>query len=681
MKDTSTELPQYCGVSDSDANGNFFGAWIGHPAILGGLLILLTFVAYLPTLHCGFIWDDDLYVTQNPMLTDAHGLREIWFSDHTQSQYFPLVYTTFRFERALWGLNPFGYHLANVLLHGINAVLVWMVLKRLFAPGAWLAAVIFALHPVEVETVAWVAELKNLESFLFYLLALFAWMKFTEPASLPPWRYYSLALAFFVLALFAKTTACTLPAAMVLILWLRGQRLDAARVIQILPFLSIGMVMGLLTVWWEKHLGDYDQSFGLAFSWPQRLLIAARALWFYAGKLVWPVHLTIIYPQWDINAARPEQYIPVAACIAVAIVLWVWRKKIGRGAIAGVVFFVAALSPLLGFIVEGSFHYTYVADHYQYNASIGLIAIFAALAWRCLAHTPAWLPFQAGLLLILGTLTWRQCAPYHDLEALWRDTLAKNPSSWMAHHNLGVVLFEQGRLDDALEQYQQAVALYPQGDAEQSDLGTALLEKGLYPEAIQHLKAALAINPKLFQAQNSLGLAYDKTGNYDQAILCYREALQLDPHALGTFLNLGSVLEQQGKPDEAADVYRAAIEHFPAEVEPFRRLAVILSQEGLYSEAIQTCRQGLQAAPDNEALWLGLGNACLAQTNYTEAAASYQKALQIDPASAGLHYNLAIVLEYQGRMDAARQELGKSLQLDPGFAPANRALLLLNLQR
>ncbi len=681
MKDTSNELVQNRGVSDFDTNGNRFGTWIRHPPFLAGLLILLTFFAYLPALHCGFIWDDDLYVTQNPMLTDARGLREIWFSAHTQSQYFPLVYTTFRFEHALWGLNSFGYHLVNVLLHGINAALVWMVLRRLSVPGAWLAAAIFALHPVEVESVAWVAELKNLESFLFYLLALLAWMKFTWPAAKPPWRFYALALASFVLALFAKTTACTLPAAMLLILWLRGQRLDAARAIRILPFLFIGMAMGLLTVWWEKHLGDYVQSFGLAFSWPQRLLIAARALWFYAGKLAWPVPLTIIYPQWDINTARPEQYIPVAACIAVAIALWVWRKKIGRGAIAGVVFFVAALSPLLGFIVEGSFHYTYVADHYQYNASIGLIAIFAALAWRCLAQTPAWLPFQAALLLILGTLTWRQCAPYHDLETLWRDTLAKNPNSWMAHHNLGVVLFEQGRLDDALEQYQQAVALYPGGDAEQSDLGTALLEKGLYPEAIQHLKAALAINPKLFQAQNSLGLAYDKTGNDDQAILCYREALQLDLNALGTRLNLGSALERQGKPDEAADVYRAAIERFPAEVEPFRRLALILSHEGQYTQAIQTCRQGLQAMPDNEALWLALGNACLAQTNYTAAAASYQKALQIDPASAGLHYNLAIVLEYQGQIDAARQELGKALQLDPGFAPANRALFLLNLQK
>ena len=331
MKDTTIELPQNHGVSKSDAIAHQNGIGTRHPALLAGLLILLTLFAYLPALDCGFIWDDDLYVTQNPMLTDAHGLHEIWFSAHTQSQYFPLVYTTFRLERDLWGLNPFGFHLVNILLHGLNAALVWMVLRRLQVAGAWLAAAIFALHPVEVETVAWVAELKNLESLFFYLLALLAWMKFTELPGRPPWHYYALALASFLLALFAKTTACTLPAAMVLVLWLRGQRLDWARAVQILPFLLAGLGLGLLTIWWEKHLGDYAQSFGLAFSFTQRLLIATRALWFYAGKLIWPAHLSIIYPRWDINAAQPAQYLPLAGCAAMAVALWVWREKLAVG--------------------------------------------------------------------------------------------------------------------------------------------------------------------------------------------------------------------------------------------------------------------------------------------------------------------------------------------------------------
>jgi protein O-mannosyl-transferase len=652
-----------------------------HPAVLAAWLILLTVAAYLPALHCGFIWDDDIYVTQNALLTDTHGLREIWFSAHTQSQYFPLVYTTLRLEREIWGLNPLGYHLVNILLHGFNVVLLWMVLRRLQIPGAWLAAAIFALHPVEVETVAWISELKNIESLLFYLLALLAWIKFFEPGDRTRWPYYMLALVSYFLALFAKTTACTLPAAMALVLWLRGQRFDGLRAAQILPFVGAGLAMGLLTIWWEKHLGDYEESFGLAFTFMERWLIATRALWFYTGKLIWPANLTISYPLWDINATHLAQYLPMAGCVAVAGALWFWREKIGRGPIAGVVFFVAALSPLLGFIVEGSFHYTYVADHYQYNASIGLIAIFAALSWHWLSQSRIWLPFQAALLLLLGVLTWRQCAPYHDLETLWRDTLKKNPNSWMAHHNLGIVLFQQGQLDEALDQYQQAVALYPGGDREQGDFGTALLEKGNYPEAIQHLETAVSINPKLFQAQNSLGLAYAKTGDDDRAIAHFREALKLNPDAMGALINLGNALKRQGKLDEAAATYRDAVVRFPQETEPRYRLALVLSAKQDFAGAIQTCREGLQGAPNDADLWLILGNACLAQTNYAEAADSYQKALQIVPTNAGIHYNLGITLGLEGKTEAERRELTECLQLDPNFSPARQELLSLGPQK
>src|ERR1700728_3513974 len=163
-------------------------------ALQAALILLGIFIVYFPALHGRFIWDDDMYVTNNPLLTAPDGLRRIWFSQHFQSQYFPLVYTTLRLEHALWGLNSFGYHIVNVLLHGGNALLVWALLQRLAVPGAWLAAAIFALHPVEVESVAWMTELKNTESTLFYLLALLAWLKFIGIEKTPAWRYYALAL-------------------------------------------------------------------------------------------------------------------------------------------------------------------------------------------------------------------------------------------------------------------------------------------------------------------------------------------------------------------------------------------------------------------------------------------------------------------------------------------------------
>jgi tetratricopeptide (TPR) repeat protein len=613
------------------------------------------------------------------MLTATNGLQQIWFSAHTQSQYFPLVYTTFKYERALWGLNPLGYHLVNILLHGVNAVLVWIILKRLQVPGAWLAAAMFALHPVQVETVAWVSELKNIESLLFYLLALLAWMKFTDTPARPSWPYYGLALAAYLLALFAKTTACTLPVALLLVLWLRGQRFTPVRAVQILPFLMAGFGLGLVTIWWEKHLGDYKESFGLSFSFLERGLIASRALWFYAGKLVWPADLTICYPRWQINVWNPVQYIPIVGCLMVAVLAWVWRKKIRRDVVAGVVFFVAALSPLLGFVIEGAFHYTYVADHYQYNATIGLMAVFAAAIRRSFGKTGFWMPVQVALLLVLGCLTWQQCAPYHDRESLWRDNVTKNPDSWMGHLNLGLELFKRGQLDDALEQFRSAVLLHPNGDDEQANLGTALMEKGFYTEAIQHLETALALNPHYLAAQNSVALAYSRLGDDDQAVAHFRKALEIEPNAFGVMMNLGSTLQHQGKLDEAAENYRLASKQFPAEVEPLRRLARILVKKEQFSLAAEAARQAVQLAPDRADLLLALGNIYMAQTNYASAGDYYRKALQLDPANVGLHYNLGIVQGLQGRTNEERQELMEALRLKPDFSSAQQQLRQLDV--
>ena len=681
MASRSKPTPKRKGKLFSDASSPFQPAgWARHPLTLAGLLVLLVVVAYLPALRAGFIWDDDAYVTQNPMFTDAGGLREIWFSAHKQSQYFPLVYTTFRLEHTLWGLNPIGFHLVNVLWHGLNAVLVWTVLRRLLVPGAWLAAAIFALHPVQVETVAWVTELKNMESLFFCLLAVLAWLKFDDSVGRRRWGCYALALAAYMLALFAKTTAYTLPAALVLILWLRGQRFAWPRMFQILPFLLIGVGMGALTVWWEGHLGNFNQEFDVTLSPLQRVLLAGRALWFYAGKLFWPVDLTFSYPGWDIDPTQLWQYVPATACLVLAVLLWARYKKIGRGPTAALVFFAAALSPLLGFIMEYTFLYSYVADHYQYLASLGLIALTAAALSRWFAKTGLLPAIQSALLLLLGCLTWHQCAPYHDLEALWRDTVAKNPRSWMAQHNLGLELFGRHQIDEALEHYEAAVALHPGGDLEQGDLGTALMEKGLDEAAIPHLEAALAINPKLFAAQNSLALAYGNVGNFDQAITHFNIALQIT-NTPGTLMNLGSVLRRQGKLNDAIQCYRQVAAQLPSQAEPWRRLGAALSAKGELGEALATYQQGLRFNSNNVDLLLDLGNAWLAQTNSARAADCFRNALKVDPASPGLHYNLGLALGLLGRPGDARLELQAALRLQPDFSAAKRQLLRLSTRR
>ena len=477
------------------------------PVWLGLLLAVLTIVAYLPALRGRFIWDDDAYVTQNTMLTAPDGLSQIWFSTHRQSQYFPLIYTTFRFEHALWGLNPQGYHAVNVLLHTINALLLWQLLRRLVVPGAWLAAAIFALHPVQVESVAWITELKNVQSTLFYLLALLVWVKFAQKPGAPQWSFYWLAL-FHAFALFSKTTACTLPAALLLVLWWRREAIGWRRILQVLPFLLMGVAMGLVSVWWEEHLGDYVPEAGVHFGFVEKALIATRAVWFYAGKVFWPVNLTFSYPRWEIDARAPLQYLGLVGCVVFALLLWWRRHTLGRGVTAGVVFFVAALSPLLGFIPLYTFRYSFVADHYQYLACTGLIIPFAALISNRMMSERLGRVFcrcwPGGLLLVLGVLTWKQAHIYAEQETLWQDTLAKNPASWMAYNNLGTVLDEKGQIDEAMRQYQAALRLKPDYAEAHFNLGNALSRKGQMDEAIRQFQEALRLKPDFAAARKNL---------------------------------------------------------------------------------------------------------------------------------------------------------------------------------
>jgi tetratricopeptide (TPR) repeat protein len=570
---------------------------------LGLLLAMITLAAYLPALRGGFIWDDDAYVTQNVMLTAPDGLSRIWFSAHRQSQYFPLTYTTLRFEHALWGLNPHGYHAVNVLLHAANALLLWQLLRRLAVPGAWLAAAIFALHPVQVESVAWITELKNVQSALFYLLALLAWVKFAEPPPVVRWKYYWLALLCYVLALFSKTTACTLPAALLLVLWWRRQDLGWRRGLQVLPFLLLGLGMGLVSVWWEKHLGNYDApEAGGQFGIIEKVLIATRAVWFYAAKVFWPVDLTFIYPRWEINPHAPLQYLGLLGCGVSAWLLWWRRKSFGRGVTAGVVFFVAALSPLLGFIPLYTFCYSFVADHYQYLACTGLIIPFAALLsnrmmnerlgrilGRCLA---------GGLLLVLGVLTWKQTHIYADQETLWQDTLAKNPACSMAHNNLGAALGEKGQVDEAIRQFQEAIRLNPDNAGAYDSLGIALGKQGRTDEAIRQFEEAVRLEPNFADSHNNLGVALAAKGQTDEAIRQYLEALRLNPDNAEAHNNLGTALGKKGQIYDAIRQYQEALRLNPDAAEAHFNLATTLAAKGQTDEAIHQFQEALRLNPD-----------------------------------------------------------------------------------
>ena len=645
----------------------------------GALLVALILLVYLPALRGEFIWDDDAYVTRDAMLTAPDGLSQIWFSAHRQSQYFPLAYTTLRFERALWGLNPRGYHAVNVMLHAVNALLLWQLLRRLMAPGAWLAAAIFALHPVQVETVAWIAELKNVQSTLFYLLTLFAWVKFAEQPAASRWSFYWLALLLHALALFSKTTACTLPAALLLLLWWRGEAIGWRRMLQILPFLLMGLAMGLVSVWWEKHLGNYDvPETGVYFGFAEKVLIATRAVWFYAAKVFWPVNLTFNYPRWEINPHAPLQYLGLAGCAVLALLLWWRRHTLGRGVTAGVVFFVAALSPLLGFIPLYTFRYSFVADHYQYLACTGLIIPFAAVISNRMMGEHLGRVFSrclpGGLLLVLGILTWKQSHIYANQETLWQDTLTKNPACLMAHNNLGNVLYRKGQIDEAISQFQEAIRLKPDQTQAHNNLGNALLKKGRIDEAISQFQEAIRLEPHLAGVHNNLGDALLKKGQIDEAIGQYQEAIRLKPDYAEAHNYLGNALGRKGQIDEAISQYRKAIRLKPDYAEAHYNLSNALGRKGQIDEAISQLQEAVRLAPDYAALHYNLGNALGRKGQIDEAISQYQEAIRLAPDYAEAHNNLGTILYSKGQIDEAISQYREAIRLKPDYVEANNNL-------
>jgi len=585
----------------------------GRACIFALVLAAVTILVYRPAWNGGFLWDDDVYITNNELLTAPDGLQRIWLSLDSPSQYFPLVYTTFRVERALWGLNPTGYHWINLALHVANALLVWAVLARLKVPGAWLAGAIFALHPVQLESVAWITERKNVLMGFFFLLTLLAWIAFVDERTKRPRLLYGLALILYLLALSAKTTACTLPAALFLILWLENKLISWKRIFQIIPFLILGLAMGALAMWWERYHQGTSRAVFTFLSPIERILVASRAVWFYLGKLIWPSHLTFIYPRWDIAPTHLLNYIWLLAGLLLCVAIYFLRRYVGRSVEVAAAFFIATLSPVLGFIMLYTFRYTFVADHYQYLACIGPIALASAglvnLADTFKNSRILILSAALCMLALLGTLTRRQAAMYDDMETLWRTTLARNPDCWMAHNNLGIVLFGRGQLDEAIAHYRTTLQMQPNFWDADYNLGNALLGKGEVDEAILYCDKAVAKEPNDPDAQVALANALLQKKQIDDAIVHYQKALAIRPDYFLARYGLGHALLEKGQLDAAIENCRAALLIRPDDPDCHTILAIGLDERGQSAEAIQHYEKALEISPQsvsalNNLAWL-----------------------------------------------------------------------------
>lgn len=656
----------------------------------GVLIVLLTLLVYVPAITGGFIWDDDFYVTGNETLRSAGGLLRIWAEPGAVPQYYPMVHTTYWLEYRLWGLDPYGYHLVNVLLHAAAAVLLWILLRRLSVPGAWFAAMVFALHPINVESAAWITERKNVLSAVFYLASLLAWCRWaglTDPArpkrrtpglsARPPMPHgplYAAALALFLCALLSKTVTFSLPAAALLLAWWRRGRIAKGDVLPLVPFFAAGIAAGALTLWMEvEHVGASGAEWSLTLL--QRLLLAGRVLWFYAGKIFWPLEHCFVYPRWEIDTGAWWWYLfPLGALAAIAA-CWLLRRRLGRGPLAALLYYAGTLFPALGFLNVYPMRYSWVADHFQYLAGIGLIVLACGWAAARLAEARPGVRragVVAGMLVIalLGTLSWRQGHAYADRETLWRDTLAKNPGAWIAHNNLAGLLTESGRFGEAIEHYREALRLRP-GDADvHANLGLALAGAGDLDEAAAEYRLALAADAENAGLHARLAELEEERGELEQAAAHYREALRLEPGNAQRHTRLGAVLAGLGHAGEAMAEYRRALEIDPGFADAHNNLGAALADQGRIAGAVACFLEALRLDPDSADARVNLGNVRAAQGRPEEAASLYRDALAINPQLADAHNNLGFVTAMEGRLDEAVEHYQRALRIRPDFVSA-----------
>jgi Flp pilus assembly protein TadD len=603
-----------------------------HTALIAAIIIAVV-VVYLPVLRGDFVWDDFLLITGNPLLQNFSGLLEIWSGGRT-ADYFPLTNTVFWIEHHLFGVNANGYHAVNILLQIANALLVWRLLKRLNIPGAWLASLIFGIHPVHVASVAWISELKNLLAMFFALLSVLCFLKLDDKRVRNSAITYAASLVFFGLALLSKTQVVFLPFILLLCAWWRdkersgnttnanlgrdvklgvppsggqsatravGPRKRGTPSVRTVPFFLLAIVFGLVTLWFQNRgIGEEEIVIG---SLPRRFANAAMAIWWYAAHLFAPVRLMAIYTNWRFDSPRVLEWLPLIALIGVLAGLWYWRNHGTRGAFFAVACFVVALLPSVGLVRMAYVRSgTLVADHLQYFADVPLLALFCAgvaYAWneRQRATKIATAAIVTLLVAAMGTYAFGRAEVYCNEETLWPDNLSKNPDAWQAHIMMAQRRFKQER----------------------------------YAEAVYHAGRAAELKPELADIHNQLGLAYCRLERFEEGIAEYRKALQL----------------KEAKPSTA------------------RSAGVAKIRANLANALAITANHLSESAPTipEEAM-----------RRYDEAVRQYEEALELDPQQPAIHRNLGMLLAQLGRYDEAIPHLRATLQMVPNEPAARETL-------
>ncbi len=556
--------------------------------IVLALIILCGTTIYAASLGNGYIWDDDYYVYKNGLVQTTAGIKDIWFS-HTLPQYYPLTFTSFWLEYKLWGLQPFGYHAVNLFLHLLNAVLVFFIVRKLNQRAAAAVALLFTVHPIQVETVAWITERKNLLALSFTLLACLSYLRFEERAAK---RSYVASLFLFAMALLSKSVSVCFAVVPLLLAWWRQGKIRWKDILRTLPLFVLGLSAAFHTAYVEVHrAGAEGAEWNLGLG--GKMVLAGRILLFYLQKILVPSNFMFFYPRWRLDPFQFWQWIYPAFALFILVLLYFARKRIGRGACALYVFYIASIFPALGFFNVFPMQYSYVADHFSYFSTFPLLLLiastffflgdrladragkFGANVWR----TSSWIAF-AALLVFLSTNSFALTRNYKDSFALWSNLVKVNPTSAVGHLNLGNIYLSKGDHEKAALMFRKAILLDPNEFMAYNSLGTILHALGRNDEAIATFLKAVKVNPEFYVGYYNLGLCYHASGDDTLAIAALEEAIRISGNYAKAYLTLANIFFAKKDYQKAAVLYRRTIDLSPTDPDAYANLALILDAFG-----------------------------------------------------------------------------------------------------
>ncbi len=526
------------------------------------IIALLTTSIYLSSLNNGFIWDDDVHIYKASYIKNATGLTEIWFKNATP-QYYPLTATSFWLGDKLWGLNPKGYHILSLIVHILNALLLYLLLKRLFYPIAFSAALIFAIHPIGVESVAWASELKNLLSLFFFLASFLIYLKFLSAKNL---KYYILTIITFIAAIFSKYISVSFALIPLFYgFWLKG-RIDRRDIKLSIPFIFIGVLAGLNAVFTEIYnVGARGAEWALPYL--DKMILIGKTTLFYIYKIIYPKDFIFIYPKWQLDTLSILDWLPILFILLSVSLLFLYRKRVNRSITALYFFYLISIFPASGFFNVFPMKYSYVADHFSYLSTpwiIVLILVILCSIYKYIIKTLRLESYNYPKIALIILLTFvavvlslksnKLTENYKDEITLYKSIIAKNPGSWMANANLAILYSKEDKDILALKHYRDAITAKDDIASIYYNLGNLYYKIRDYDSAINSYMAALTLDAEYAESYANLANIYRAKGEFYKAMEYYKKSLLFKPSSV-VYYNLGHTYYDLKK-------YREAIEHY-----------------------------------------------------------------------------------------------------------------------